>query len=82
MAAVPKRAKNTEASIVGQSLQTLLSPKTADALRNDFEPISDARASSHYRQVVAANLLKRFAHALCTPEQALEIHSVAAGASA
>lgn len=82
MAATPKRATNTEAAVAQQSLGALLSREVSEALVNDFQPISDARASAQYRGVVAGNLLKRFAHALYTPEQPLEIHSVTAGANA
>jgi xanthine dehydrogenase small subunit len=60
VAATPVRAKQTEAALRGQ-------PWTADtvmaaqaALRTEFRPISDMRASAHYRQTVLGNLLQRF----------------------
>jgi xanthine dehydrogenase small subunit len=31
-----------------------------DTLRSEFQPISDMRASAHYRQTVLGNLLRRF----------------------
>jgi xanthine dehydrogenase small subunit len=60
VAATPVRARQTEATLRGQ-------PWTADtvmaavaALRAEFQPISDMRASAHYRQTVLGNLLQRF----------------------
>lgn len=60
VAATPARAKQTEAALLGQ-------PWTADTvmaatatLREEFEPISDMRASARYRQTVLGNLLQRF----------------------
>ncbi|WP_291015053.1 xanthine dehydrogenase small subunit [Hydrogenophaga sp.] len=60
VAATPVRARQTEAALLGQ-------PWTADTvmaamatLRAEFQPISDMRASAHYRQTVLGNLLQRF----------------------
>ncbi|PKO67376.1 MAG: xanthine dehydrogenase small subunit [Betaproteobacteria bacterium HGW-Betaproteobacteria-16] len=60
VAATPVRARQTEAALLGQ-------PWTADtvmaataALRAEFQPISDMRASAHYRQTVLGNLLQRY----------------------
>jgi xanthine dehydrogenase small subunit len=60
VAATPVRARQTEAALHGQ-------PWTADtvmaaqaALRAEFQPISDMRASAAYRRTVLGNLLQRF----------------------
>ncbi|MDO8903086.1 xanthine dehydrogenase small subunit [Hydrogenophaga sp.] len=60
VAATPVRACQTEAALLGQ-------PWTADTvmaatatLRAEFKPISDMRASAHYRQTVLGNLLQRY----------------------
>lgn len=60
VAATPVRARQTEAALLGQ-------PWTADtvmaataALCAEFQPISDMRASAHYRQTVLGNLLQRY----------------------
>lgn len=60
MAATPKRADACEAALLGR-------PWTLDtvrlgmaALKEDYAPLSDVRASSAYRISVAANLLQRF----------------------
>jgi xanthine dehydrogenase small subunit len=60
MAATPKRAANAEAALVGARLDESGSWTAAlDALRRDFTPIADMRASAAYRAEVAANLLKK-----------------------
>lgn len=60
MAATPKRAARTEASLRGRpwSLETVLGAYAAMA--EDFQPISDMRASADYRARIARNLLMRF----------------------
>ncbi len=60
MAATPKRAAACEAAMLGRpwSLDTVRLGMAA--LKEDFTPFSDVRASSAYRLSVAANLLQRF----------------------
>ncbi|MEO1659133.1 MAG: xanthine dehydrogenase small subunit [Pseudomonadota bacterium] len=60
MAATPKRAAACEKALIGQpwTEETIAAAKTA--LGTDFAPISDMRASTGYRQLVAQNLLTRF----------------------
>ena len=60
MAAIPKRAAQTEALLVGQSWDESSVHQAMAALSQDFAPLSDMRASSQYRQQTAANLLYRF----------------------
>lgn len=60
MAATPKRARAVEAALVGKpwtmdSVETVL-----PAFAEDYQPISDMRASAEYRLLAAQNLLKRF----------------------
>ena len=58
MAAVPKRARETEAAVAGLRLRDPASwPAAADALAGDFSPIDDHRASAGYRLRVARSLL-------------------------
>jgi xanthine dehydrogenase small subunit len=60
MAAIPQRARATEAALLGAPW-TLGSIEAAIvALAKDFQPIADMRASAAYRARVAGNLLKRF----------------------
>ncbi|GLQ08458.1 xanthine dehydrogenase small subunit [Devosia yakushimensis] len=60
MAATPKRAKAVEAALVGKpwNLETIEAAITAFA--EDYQPISDMRASAEYRLLAAQNLLRRF----------------------
>ncbi len=60
MAATPKRATNTEARLVGQPWNEATIDAAANAIANDFTPMSDHRGSASYRALVAANLLRGF----------------------
>ncbi len=60
MAAIVKRATQAEAALRGQPW-TQASVKAAQrALAQDFQPLSDMRASAAYRLQVAQNLIQRF----------------------
>jgi xanthine dehydrogenase small subunit len=60
MAATPKRAKKSEAALVGASLDNPATWLQASAaLREDFQPISDMRASARYRMETAEALLRK-----------------------
>lgn len=54
MAATPKRALKTERSMIGKSLSDALA-----VTLDDYEPLSDMRASAHYRGTVANALLQK-----------------------
>ncbi|MFD2646934.1 xanthine dehydrogenase small subunit [Devosia albogilva] len=60
MAATPKRAKAVEAALVGQSWTMATVEAVLPAFAEDFQPITDMRASKEYRLLAAQNLLKRF----------------------
>jgi xanthine dehydrogenase small subunit len=60
MAATSKRGANAEAALVGARLDDQASWTAAiDALKRDYAPITDMRATAAYRAEVAANLLKK-----------------------
>lgn len=59
VAATPVRARLTEASLIGQTWTTTTVEAAASTLRNEFQPISDMRASSDYRRQVLGNLMQR-----------------------
>ena len=59
MAATPKRAAHAEAAIVGKAWSMASVEAAMTALAQDFQPISDMRASAGYRLKVARNLLRR-----------------------
>lgn len=59
MAAIPKRAEACEAALTGQPFAAATITAAAEALKADFEPLTDVRGSSAYRVETAANLLRR-----------------------
>ncbi len=63
MAAVAARAPGAEQALIGAPWSQETFDKAAAGLARDFKPLSDLRASSHYRMTGAANLLRRFFHA-------------------
>ena len=60
VAATPMRARQTEAALRGQPWNADTVMVAQAALRAEFQPISDMRASAHHRQTVLVNLLQRF----------------------
>jgi xanthine dehydrogenase small subunit len=60
LAAVPSRAAGAEHILEGAEWSEQTARDAMAALESDFEPISDMRASSAYRKLVARNLLYRF----------------------
>ena len=74
MAGTPKRAAAAEAALLGKAW-TLETMRTARAaLRADFAPLSDMRASAAYRSTAAGNMLLRYFHDLAgTPVNLFEV---------
>lgn len=60
MAGVPKRATHVEQALIGQSWDEDTIAQTWTAWEQDFQPISDMRASAEYRLNAARNLLIRY----------------------
>ncbi|MGV8854399.1 MAG: xanthine dehydrogenase small subunit [Devosia sp.] len=60
MAATPKRARAVEAALLGKPWTQATIDAAVAAFGDDFQPISDMRASADYRLLSAQNLLKRF----------------------
>lgn len=60
VAATPVRARQAEAALTGQAWTAQAAQRAADALRAEFRPISDMRASAAYRAQVLGNLVQRF----------------------
>lgn len=59
MAAIVKRAANAEAALVGKPWTQASVNAARQALAQDFQPLSDMRASAGYRLQVAQNLIQR-----------------------
>jgi xanthine dehydrogenase small subunit len=60
VAATPARARQAEAVLEGQAWSEAAANAAATALRAQFQPISDMRASAAYRREVLGNLMQRF----------------------
>ncbi len=60
MAATVRRAAQAEAAVLGQPWVQATAQAAMAALAADFQPLSDLRATAHYRQRAAGNLLQRF----------------------
>jgi xanthine dehydrogenase small subunit len=75
MAATPRRALKCEQALIGASWDAPGVAKAAHALAKDFQPLTDMRASAHYRAQVAANLLQRFQADVSHPDQPLSVWS-------
>ncbi len=60
MAGIPKRARQCETALIGRpwNLETIQAGQAA--LRRDYTPLSDMRASQAYRALAAENLLLKF----------------------
>jgi xanthine dehydrogenase small subunit len=76
LAAIPTRAHATEAALIGRPWTTETFESAAAALAEDFQPLTDLRASCAYRLQAAGNLLRRFyleAQGLGTPLRTSEL---------
>jgi len=60
VAATPARARRAEAVLTGQPWSAERAGQAANALRAEFQPISDMRASAAYRSQVLGNLMHRY----------------------
>ena len=60
MAATPKRARRCEEALIGTAWNEPALAPAAAALAEDYQPMTDMRASSGYRMLVAQNLLTKF----------------------
>jgi xanthine dehydrogenase small subunit len=76
MAATPRRAFACEAALLGRPWNDATVEIAVAALGQDFQPISDMRASAAYRMLAARNLLRKtFAetHLPLTATRVLEV---------
>jgi xanthine dehydrogenase small subunit len=60
MAGIPKRATAAEKALLGRVWGKDAARAAMAAVAEDFQPMSDMRASDAYRRTVAANLIERF----------------------
>lgn len=60
MAGTPKRATQAERALEGRAFDAEALEHAVAALRVDFEPLSDHRASADYRMLAAQGLMRKF----------------------
>jgi xanthine dehydrogenase molybdopterin binding subunit/xanthine dehydrogenase small subunit len=60
VAAMPSRAKKTEAALLGKTWSVAAVQDVLPVLRTEFTPISDVRGSAEYRAGLITNLLEKF----------------------
>ena len=61
VAAIPRRAKNTEEFLIGKVLDAGVVAETTARLQQEFAPLSDHRASAGYRRELCGSLFAKFA---------------------
>jgi xanthine dehydrogenase molybdopterin binding subunit/xanthine dehydrogenase small subunit len=60
VAALPVRAKKTEAALAGKRWSDSTCEEVVPILENEFTPISDVRGSATYRRQMIANVFRKF----------------------
>jgi xanthine dehydrogenase small subunit len=60
MAATPKRARHVEEALLGQDWNWETVSAARNAFDEDYQPLTDWRATAEYRSLAAKNLLTRF----------------------
>lgn len=60
VASIPKRASHAERCLDGAEWSEVSVASAIKALEQDFQPITDMRASAGYRRTIAGNLLRKF----------------------
>ncbi len=73
MAETPRRAGHCEDQLTGQPWNEHSIDAAIQALGDDYQPITDMRASANYRMLVAQNLLRRFYIETSDPDFAVRI---------
>ncbi|MFC3678545.1 xanthine dehydrogenase small subunit [Bacterioplanoides pacificum] len=76
MAAIPKAALQLEQALTALPLDGDKFRHAAQALEQDFTPMSDVRASQAYRLLVAKNLVRKCALELLQPQQLSRIEDI------
>ncbi|MEP5730282.1 MAG: xanthine dehydrogenase small subunit [Sulfitobacter sp.] len=62
MAGTPKRARAAETALINHPFTETTMRRAMRALKDDFQPLSDMRASASYRTQSAQNMLLRYFH--------------------
>ena len=75
MAGIPLRARATENFLSGKEWCESNVISAAEILAQEYEPLSDMRASSAYRRQASANLLRRFYEESVSPATLTNVYS-------
>lgn len=78
MAATPKRATNAEKALVGKKWTEETMKVAMEAMRQDYTPLTDMRATAEYRLQVAINLLYRCFIETTQPQVETRVYSYGA----
>jgi len=74
MAGTPKRARAVEAGLIGKNWTEEVVEAALPAFAEDYQPMSDMRASAEYRLAAAQNMLRRaYVESLGVPASVLEV---------
>ncbi|MEX1036954.1 MAG: xanthine dehydrogenase small subunit [Sneathiella sp.] len=73
MAGTPQRAAKTEQVLLGSEWSEATIASALLKMPEDYQPLSDMRASSQYRMLIAQNLLRKFYIETTTPDRATRI---------
>jgi xanthine dehydrogenase small subunit len=76
MAGIPKAATNLEQALLNKEVSMAAFEEAAQVLDQDFEPMTDVRATSEYRMQVAQNLIQKCAFELSNPNSVTRIESL------
>jgi xanthine dehydrogenase small subunit len=79
MAATPKRTHACETALIGKPWTEATVRAAAETLAQDFQPISDMRASAAYRLQAARNLLLKAFVETASPVRVLEAEAIGHG---
>lgn len=77
MAGTPKRATNAEAALIGRPFDASAAKAAAAALAQDFQPLTDMRASAEYRLLTAGNLILKWQMEQALPATATRVPAFA-----
>jgi len=79
MAGTPKRALAAEAAMIGQAWSEETIEAAAQAMAEDYQPLTDVRGSADYRTRAAANLLRRLWIEISEPGESVSVLELSGG---
>lgn len=77
MAGTPRRAMAAETALIGRPFDEASAKEAAAALSQDFQPLTDMRASAEYRLITAGNLILKWQMEQALPPTATRVPAFA-----